>query len=85
MARKILFPEIKSGITILDDNTKVYWTDGWSLVAILYPDGKTEKIYSNAEHPILEEIKRVNDSGCADEIQGTMEDEMEWLKARLAY
>lgn len=42
-----------SGTTILDDGTKVYWTEGYSDAYIVYPDGRRETVNAHSKHPIL--------------------------------
>lgn len=44
-ALSLCHPDTVSGTTILDDGTRVYWTEGRSSpVLIRYPDGRTEEI-----------------------------------------
>ncbi len=43
-----------SGTTILDDGTKVYWTEGYSDAVIVHPDGTTEIVDAHSKHPVLQ-------------------------------
>lgn len=46
-----------SGLTIMDDGTKVYWTGGrGSYVTVIYPDGRVEELSDSKPHPILEAL-----------------------------
>ncbi len=84
MPKVINLPETKSGITILDDNTRIYWTDGWSLVTIAFPNGSRERFYSDSNHPLIAESDRVRADSGTEVIVGGSQDEMEWLTNRLA-
>lgn len=42
-----------SGTTIMDDGTKVYWTEGFSSPTIVYPDGQTEQVDTMSGHPVI--------------------------------
>ena len=42
-----------SGTTILDNGTKVHWTEGAGYAVIVHPDGRVEKPDSWSQHPIL--------------------------------
>lgn len=44
-----------SGTSILDDGTKVFWSEGYSDTVVVYPDGKTERVWweDRKRHPIV--------------------------------
>lgn len=51
-----------SGLTILDDGTKLYWTEGWSDTLIVYPDGRRETVgpFDVEGHPLEEQIQAID-------------------------
>lgn len=76
-----------SGTSILPNDIKVYWTEGRSsVVVILYPDGRKEKVKNGtleaAKHPVLKEMEKIEANGY-DSIDYMSEaDEDEWEKIR---
>ncbi len=45
-----------SGLTITDDGTRLYWTEGYSDTTIVYPDGRREIVgpWDVEAHPLAE-------------------------------
>ncbi len=43
-----------SGLTILDDGTRFYWTEGYSDTTVVYPDGRREVVgpWDVEAHPL---------------------------------
>lgn len=70
-------PDEVSGISILSDGTRIYWTEGRSSTStITYPDGRKEVIPVSRPHPILDKL---NEIGAYDKIRDmTSEEEAEY-------
>lgn len=57
MSILLLHSDEISGTTILDNGTKVYWTEGHNPVTIVYSNGTIERVppgrYHQEKHPVL--------------------------------
>ena len=47
-----------SGLTVLDDGTKAYWTEGYSDTLVVYQDGRREIVgpWDLEKHPLGERL-----------------------------
>ena len=81
MATVLTHSDESSGTTILDDGTKLYWTEGYSDTVIVYPDGRREVVgpFQVEDHPLVDEIV---DPGADDMRQMTKAEEEENERAR---
>lgn len=53
-----------SGTTILSDGTKLYWTEGYSPVVIVYADGRIESVDPfGSKHPVIDVLLRIDEVG----------------------
>ena len=67
-----------SGITTLDDGTKVYWTEGYSDTVIVHPDGQKEIIPWGDNHPTISKIREIEEKGADQYTQATEAEETEY-------
>lgn len=83
MSKQIALADECSGITILDDGTKAYWTEGRSTdVVIRHPDGRTERLPVYIPHPLLAKLERLDEEGHDEYLEATEAEEAEWEAAR---
>ncbi len=68
-----------SGTTILNDGTKVFWTEGHSDTVIKHPNGRVERLpASRQDHPLLS-LPEITGESDVDERRPMSEDEeQEW-------
>ncbi len=67
-----------SGTTIFDDNTKVYWTEGYSDTVVVCPDGRHVRFSAESNAPILDHLDQDGDQ----KRMMTDAEELEWATAR---
>jgi len=70
-------PDTVSGTTVLDDGTKVYWTEGYSEMVVIEPNGEKKLVGPFDEHPV---ITAIDGSGATRPM--TTAEEVEWITAR---
>lgn len=72
-----------SGTTVLDDGTRVYWTEGRSSDTVArLPDGQRLVLSCTSVHPLLAALDRLEQEGADEHRKMTPEEEHEWAQAR---
>ena len=82
MTKICILPDQVSGITTLNDGTKVYWTEGYSDTIAIHPDGQKERIPAGTNHPITQQLKEIEEKGADEYTEGTETDELEHATIR---
>ncbi len=80
MTKMLYHSDTVSGTTILDDDTRVYWTEGAS-TAVIMRGTVREVVDAQSDHPILMRPEIAENR--VDETRAmTAEEEAEWASAR---